>query len=246
LAIIRKAEKEYKEEQGGRLGPEELDYMETNLCLLEAVMPEYFKFWGKNDFQKIKWVELEKKFRVPSPVAGLDLVGRIDGAYLARPKELWSFESKTKSRIEEDDISQTLAFDLQNGVYQFALRHNHKIQPRGTLYNIIRRPGQKQGKKENLKQFGARVRAEIQKDQRHFFIRFEVAVPKADAERFESELKMVLTEFINWHKDLLPTYRNTTACIQKYGPCKFLPLCANGEMSIYRKREVMFPELARP
>lgn len=246
LKSIAKATKAYKEEQGGRLSIEEIQFQEINLVLLEVVLPEYFKFW-KSDFSKIKWLELEQKFSVPSPVAGLNLIGRIDGAFWTKTgKELWSFESKTKGRIEEDEISATLPLDFQNGVYTRALRIKHKVRPRGTLQNIIRRPGQKLKAGESLPEFRKRVKAEVLGNPRYYFLRMEVAVPQSDADDFEKELKIVCAEFLDWCDNRTNHRKNRTACIQRYGPCKFLPICGENQFSLFRRRDAMFPELARP
>jgi hypothetical protein len=242
LAQLESVRRKFLEEEGGsRLGVEGMENLETNCSILKAVLPEYFKFY-KKDFETQKWLELENKFKVPSPVPGIFLVGRIDGAFNQK-KELWLFESKTKGRIEEDSLIDTLAFDFQNNVYQYALRKKYNRTPDGVLYNIIRRPGQRVKKDESLKQFGERIGEEVQKDPSYYFIRFEVAIPRSELKRFESELTIVIQEFVSWWKGEIKTYRNTSACMQKFGPCRFLPKCANNDTGMYRKREVLFPEL---
>lgn len=242
LSVLEKVRQDFMKEEGSRLSAEGLENLELNTAVLEAILPEYFKFY-KGDFKEHKWVELEEKFCVPSPVPGVNLVGRIDGALRLKSKKLTLFESKTKGRIEEDSLLDTLAFDFQNNVYQYALRQKYKEQPEGVLYNIIRRPGQRLKKEESFDSFTKRIHEEIIKEPDYYFIRFEVAVPRTELKRFEVELKDVVTEFVKWWKGELPTYRNTSACMQKYGPCAFLPKCANGETGLYRNREVHFPEL---
>lgn len=241
LKTLTKVHREFLNEEGSRLSAEGMENLETNMAVLEAILPHYFKF-HKKDFTNMRWVELEKVFKVPSPVTGVNLVGRIDGAYNQK-KELWLFESKTKGRIEEENLTDTLAFDFQNNVYNYALRKKYARTPCGTLYNIIRRPGQRVKKDESLKSFSTRIEREIQRDPSYYFIRFEIAIPQSEFRRFESELGDVVNEFLKWFKKELPTYRNTSACIQKYGPCRFLPKCASGETGLYRIRKHMFPEL---
>jgi hypothetical protein len=243
LKSLKQAVKEYTSDMGGRLSVDEMQFLQLNIVLLECVLPEYFVFW-KKEWNHTKWAELEQKFEIPSPIPGVMCKGRIDGAFWIG-KDLWSFESKTKGQINEDDISQTLSFDFQNGYYQRALRIKYKVRPRGTLYNIIRRPAHKKSVKESLLQFKLRLRKEVKKDPKHFFIRFEVAVPKSDSDRFEKELQIIMQEFVDWHDKKIKGYRNTSACMQKWGPCRFLPICANNEFSLYRKRDNIFPELAR-
>ena len=233
--------KEFMQEDGGRLSPEGLENIHTNLSLLKVVMPAYFNY-HKDDFVSSKWMELEEKFCIPSPVEGINLIGRIDGVRMQK-KEVWLFESKTKSRIEEDSLTDSLAFDFQTNTYQYAVRHKYKVKPSGVLYNVIRRPGQRLKKDEGLASFAARVDEEIQKDPSYYFLRYEIQIPKSEFARFETELKYVVEEFVQWWKGDLAHYRNTSACKQQYGPCRFLPLCANNDTELYIKREELFPEL---
>lgn len=253
--LIDRARAEYLEERGGRLSGQESELMEMSMLLLEVVMPAYFRHYAK-DFTTMKWAELEQKFRVASPVSGVDLVGRIDGAFWIG-KELWQFESKTKSRIEEDDLSQKLTFDFQNNSYQYLLERKYKSRPQGVLYNIIRRPGQRKKVGEGMTAFQKRVAYEIAKDPAHFFVRFEVAMPASEQKRFSNELGIIVQEFYDWWRTEfrknemvarpLDTFRNTSACIQAYGACKYLPLCANNERGMYRERKgEIFAELKRP
>src|ERR1044071_3917275 len=241
LTVLEKVYKEFLKEEGERLSPEGMENLESNMAILQAILPHYFAFY-KKDFGVMKWIELEQKFSVPSPIPGVNLIGRIDGAYNER-KELWLFESKTKGRIEEDNLTDALAFDFQNNVYQYALNKKYQKHPAGVLYNIIRRPGQRLKKEENLRDFSKRIEEEVKKDPAYYFLRFEIAIPQSELKRFEKELTDVLQEFLKWCKGELATYRNTSACIQKFGPCRFLPKCANGEGGLYRMREVLFPEL---
>lgn len=241
LQVLSKVLKEFRKEEGQALSPEGLENLETNAAILEAVLPEYFKFY-KKEFGASMWLELEKVFNAPSPVNGVNLVGRIDGAFNRR-KELWLFESKTKGRIEEESLTDSLAFDFQTSLYQYVLRGKYGKVPSGVLYNIIRRPGQRLKKEENLKQFTARILEEIKAQPDYYFIRYEISAPQTEALRFEKELTTILKEFLSWWKGEIETYRNTSSCIQRYGPCRFLPLCASGDKTMYRKREHIFPEL---
>lgn len=240
---LEKARITYFEERGGRLSAEEEGYMESNLAMLEAVMPHYFTYY-KKDFLKVKWAELEKKFVIPSPVEGVHMTGRRDGAYWLG-KELWLRENKTKGRIEEDVLSDTLAFDFQNSFYIYALAQEYKVWPKGVLYDIIRRPGEKQKVGESLPAYSRRIEERVKKEPEFYFIRYEVSIPKTEHTRFVGELESIIREFKAWVEKELPTYRNTSSCIQRWGPCKFLPICANNELGLYRKRKELFPELAR-
>jgi hypothetical protein len=241
LSTLDSIYKEFMKEEGGRLSPEGLENLHTNSAILKAVMPSYF-IHNADDFKANNWLELEEKFSVPSPIPGVNLVGRIDGVHKQK-KEVWLFESKTKSRIEEDNLTDALSFDFQTNVYQYAVRHKYKVKPQGVLYNIIRRPGQKLKKDENLVSFSQRIEEEVKKDPSYYFLRYEISIPGTEFERFEGELKSVIEEFLKWWKGELAHYRNTSSCLQRFGPCRFLPKCANNDVGLYNQREHMFPEL---
>lgn len=233
--------KEFMKEDGARLSPEGLENIHTNMALLNSIMPHYFEF-HKDDFKAGNWMELEQKFKVPSSVPGIDLVGRIDGVRKQK-KEVWLFESKTKSRIEEDSLTDSLSFDFQTNVYQYAVQKKYNVHPTGVLYNVIRRPGQKLKKDETLTAFAQRVEEEIKKDPSYYFLRYEIQIPKSEFQRFEGELSSIIEEFVEWCQGNLAHYRNTSSCLQRYGPCRFLPLCANNDTGLYIRREELFPEL---
>lgn len=234
----------YLKERGGRVSAEEQNFIEENLGMLEVVLPRYFNYY-KKDFKKVKWAELEQMFRVPSPLEGVDIVGRIDGAFWLGKKELCLQENKTKSRIEEETLTDSLVFDPQVMTYIYALVKKYGVTPKHCLYNIIRRPGERQGKKENVHQFRKRVDERIRLEPEHYFVRYEISISKPDYNRFVESLRHKLKEFKMWLEEELPTYRNENACIQRFGPCKFLPLCANNERGLYRQRADLFPELVR-
>lgn len=240
---ISQAQALYVLERGGRLSAEEHELMEVTLALLEAVLPSYFEF-NKKDFKKVKWAELEKRFVCDSPVPGVQMTGRRDGAYWIG-KELWLRENKTKARIEEDVLADTLSFDFQNSFYIYSLVKDYKVWPKGVLYDIIRRPGERQKQGESLNQYKARVEERVRKEPQYYFLRYEVSIPKSEHERFVQELANIIKEFKDWTEGKLPTYRNTSSCIQRFGPCRYLPLCSNGEFPLYRKRKDLFPELVR-
>lgn len=240
---LERARTLYLQERNGRLSADEAGFMEMNLALLEVIMPSYFVH-HKKDFEKVRWAELEKRFVTPSPIPGINLTGRKDGAFWLG-KELWLRENKTKSRIEEDVLSDTLSFDFQTSLYLYSLWKDYQVWPKGVLYDIIRRPGEKRKAGESLLLFKNRVAARIKLEPEFYFIRYEISIPKSEYSRFVGELGQIVQEFKDWTDKKLATYRNTSSCLQRFGPCRFLPICAQGEYALYRKRTELFPELAR-
>src|SRR3990167_9241692 len=71
-------------DSGQRADQDFYDKLEYNSALLDAVLPHYFKYWNKEDFGKIKWVELEKEFKFPLDLGANNIVtirGKRDAMY---------------------------------------------------------------------------------------------------------------------------------------------------------------------
>jgi len=226
--------------RGQRAGAEDLEQLELNTAFLEAVLPSYFKFWAKEDFGQLQWVGLEKEFDIE--FAGFRLRGKMDGIY--RKGGLWVFETKTKGRIDEQNISELLSFDFQSDFYSLATEKLYKEPPVGIRYNIIRRPGQKLGKKETVVAFKERVRKEVLADPKHYFIRYRVDKSKEDMEVFKRELTQILKEYKEWQQGKIADFKNPTSCVDKYGTCRFLRICSSKNYAGFYKREHMFAELS--
>jgi hypothetical protein len=230
--------------RGMRAGPEDLQQLEVNAAKLEAVLPDYFKFWGKEDFETVQWVALEEEFAVD--FFGWLLKGKKDGLYRQKDKKLSILETKTKGRIEQDAIEELLAFDFQTDYYNVATELQYKEQATMARYNIIRNPGNKLGKDEKLSEFTERIRKEVKEDPTKYFMRYRINKPKKDLAEFKAELRLKLQDFVDWYAGKLPTYKNENACTSKFGPCRFLPICARGDYSHYYKRDRIFEELSGP
>lgn len=228
--------------RGGRADAEAVQQLEQNVALLEAVLPSYFKFWGAEDFQKVQWVALEQEFSLE--LFGVRIRGKIDGIFRNNVKALRMFETKTKGRIEEDQLVDLLAFDFQTDFYSLACQQLYGELPTGARYNIIRRPGEKLGKAESLKAYKERVTAKVMDDPKHYFVRFQINKAKKELELFKKELKMQIDEFVAWNEGKLPTYRNVTACMDRFGSCRFLKICSAQNYAGFFKRQNLFPELS--
>ena len=151
-------------------------------------------------------------------------------------------EHKTKGRIEEDMLIQTLAFDFQNLFYITAqtLEDNVKI-PR-VLYNIIRNPGLKQGKAESFKEYMTRIEDDVLSRPDFYYIRYEIPYSEQSKQRFKKQL---ITKLMEAHKFLngeLPLYRNEDACKMPF-KCPYLGACSSGTMAGYKIVDDLFPEL---
>lgn len=235
-------------ENGGRLGKEEMEQIEMNCALLDAVLPEYFKFWKDEDFKKINWIALEEEFNFPyKKISGVNITlrGKYDGLYKVG-KEIYLFETKTKGQIDERTLSELLAFDFQTDFYSLAIKQKYGKFPSGVRYNIIRRPANKPHKSgESLNNFSDRIREEVRKNPCHYFVRYKISKSISDLNFFEAELEKKIREFYLWNIGKLETYRNENSCIGRYGACRFLPICSQNNYKGFFKRKNLFSELKK-
>lgn len=222
-----------------------IENLEISLLIAEQTLPVYFDYWRKEDFTTIKWRALEQQFAIPYSVPdGRTTIirGKKDGVFGNPSIKL--FETKTKSMFNEDDLVDTLWFELQVNLYTWAMKKIYKQVPKGILYNIIRRAGLRRGATETLKSFAVRVGKDIAKRPEFYFVRMEIRVDANQMIKFEKELEAMVIDFMNWYDEKeKKTYKNTHACIDKYGRCQFLGLCSEGNFNLYTKRKTVFNEL---
>lgn len=249
VSYLEKVEQQWRKENP-RAGRSGLEVLESSLAFAEAVLPEYFKYW-KNDFSKFKWESLEGTFRLDytiqnGPYKGVTVPvrGKKDGQFSYKgQKGLWLFETKNKSRIDENSLLRILPFELQVQLYLWALMTESGRTPKGTLYNVIRRPGLRQGAKESLVQFARRCAEDVVKRPEWYFMRFEIAIGRSDIDEWLKEFDGLVSDFYAWAIGDLVTYKNTWSCENKYGTCECLSICSEGNYSNFEKRKTMFREL---
>lgn len=223
-----------------------LEYLELSLLIAEATLPLYFDYW-KKDMKEIAWKKVEQEFRMPYTLPDgrkTFLRGKMDGVFAQ--KNTWLFETKSKSRIEQEDILDMLPFELQVNIYLLVLRWMEQKLPAGVLYNIIRRIGLEKKEKETPVEFSKRCIDDIKKRPQFYFVRMRMPVTDQDLYRFEAEFQDMLTDFYDWFQGKAGHYKNPGSCIGKYGRCTYLSACAagqKGKMAGYVKRTVLFREL---
>lgn len=220
---------------------EELDF-----CLLvaEATLPEYFKYWWREDFKKLQWRQLEQEFKIPYVTKDgrkTFLRGKKDGVIGTEALKL--FETKTKSMISVNDLLDTLGFELQVNLYLLAIKRTYKQVPAGVKYNIIRRSGLQQKTSESKKDYALRVIEDIKKRPNHYFMRLDIKITKQEMLSFEAELESMIVDFMDWVDGKSGTYHNTSACLGKHGRCSYLPICSKKDFGQYKKRKTVFREL---
>jgi hypothetical protein len=234
---VKKADEEWRK-QNPRAGEKATEFMELSCGLVEEILPRYFKYW-KKDLFVMKWrTDLTEQFhRIPFQVSGhdeVDLNMRMDSAYEIEKgveKGLWLFETKTSSKIVEDDLIDTLPMGLQNGMYLKGLTHMFGVVPRGVLYNFIRRPGIYRRKEESIKDYAARCGEDVDKRPEFYFIRISIDHTVESAAETETQLQGAVLEYVKWRQGKRMHYKNTSACLGKYGRCAYLPICAHGDFS---------------
>jgi hypothetical protein len=252
-------EKLWKEQAGIRTQKSDVDF-ERVLGLAQALLPRYVERWAGDWTGKYKpsnptvapkkWLQLEGRFKVPFVLddgAQTYLQGMFDGVFEDKKGRLWLFETKTKSVIEREIIEDTLQFDIQVLLYLWALKQVYKRTPHGVLYNVIRRPGLRQGKQEKLNDFFERCRMDVEDPKRtdHYFIRWELEVEESEIDAFEHDyLRPILGQMRRWWDGSGPHFMNPDALMCKYGKADMYEPIVHGNFRSLKKRKVVFPELA--
>lgn len=218
---------------------------------LEALLEPYAIYWLE-EFQGVEWLSLEKEFGVPYTLDDgrvIYLRGKIDGVCRLK-KRRWLFETKTKSRIDEDPLVEHLPMDMQVNMYAHAEEKSSGEAPEGVIYNIVRRPQLKLGKTETLKAFRDRMRDDVRSRPDHYFVRLTGTFDPEDQMLWARDFKRILHAFARWYDELTSPetghYRNPFACITAWGACEYLRLCGRQDRVGLMRRETAFPELHEP
>lgn len=224
------------------------EQLATGYTMADVVLSHYFKRYFKAD-KKRQWVAMEQEFSNPYQVPGIGfndikvpLRGKIDGVYKIGTS-LWQLETKTKGTIDERQLMDKLAFDLQNFFYLLNSKLLYGVRPAGVLYNVVRRPGLRKNAKETTQQFMDRIDKDIADRPDWYFMRWEVAISKSDFDNWQEEFDRMLIRLVSTvhNKEY---FRNSTACNSNYGMCPYLGLCSRGDLAGLKTREKVFPELA--
>ncbi len=182
--------------------------------VVRAMFPLYQRRWEKDDTlrprEKQTVLLREQTFNVPYQLPSgrtVHLRGKWDGVDLLGPS-VWLREHKTKGEIDPEKLQRQLSFDLQTMLYLIALRHEYdrigwaaKGPIGGVVYNVVRRPRHRPGKKEGLADFLTRLRGLIEENPGHFFLRWRVDVAPVDVAAFRQQcLDPVLEQLCDWWK----------------------------------------------
>lgn len=235
------------------------------LALAEMMFPLCVKYWADDD-QEIDWVEQEQKFKTSYEFTDIDgkkrtiyLRGMRDGVF-REDGMLGVFETKTKSVVQENAIRDQLKADLQTLIYVTTSMIELGEMPKKVMYNVIRRTQMKRKQNESIATFIKRVKADIIKRPKHYFMRWNVDLLKSDITKFRREtLDPLLRIYCQWADSLKKIgaldgkpdkrfdspyhFRNCTALVGRYGRVDMFDLLTKNSTAGYWKRKSCFPEL---
>lgn len=239
-ALLGEIEREYLKEMPKDAKSREI--VEDGLLRIEPLMLAYFTHYV-NDFS-IPWVTVEGRFTCDL-APKIKITGTMDGGFHNQKGLFCVFESKFRSRIDAENIADVLALDLQLSFYTAAARaYGYKVGPR--RFNIVKKPAQRVKKGETKKAFSARVFAEIMENPRDYFFRFDSPISPREQQVSTYRLTGLCSTYLAWWKSLqarpqeptiLDHLANPGQCDGKYGPCEYLSLCAQGDLSLYVKTD---------
>ena len=243
-AIVAKVEKKtWKENKSCDAFKRQM--IEDSFMMAEATLPVYFDYW-KEDDTKFKFLQVEGQFEIPfTDYKGRSTVfrGKRDGAFQNKHKETWLLEHKTKSMFNEGDTALWLPLDMQSNLYIDTLAEELGVAVKGVLYNVIRRVGLRQGKKETSREYALRCVEDIKKRPEWYFVRIEAGFDKEDIEKWRKKFYPLVTEFGDWVHGETYHHYNHNQCLGKYGRCKFINVCVDDDYTGLVIRDNMFNEL---
>lgn len=133
------------------------------------------------------------------PESTIHLRGRIDEV-IDRNGELWLQENKTKSRIDIAVLQDTVPDNIQVMIYAVAASIKYGRPVAGFIYNVIRKPGQRQRQKESDEDFVTRIEADIAADKNYYFYRLEYRFKPGQINKWirESLVPLLYRVYIWW------------------------------------------------
>jgi hypothetical protein len=130
------------------------------------------------------------------------LRGRIDEV-IEINGELWLQENKTKSRIDLAVLQDTIPENIQVMFYAVAASIKYGRPVKGVIYNVIRKPGQRQRQKESDADFLKRIASEIEDQPSYYFYRLAYQFTPGAIEKWErEELIPLLYSLYIWWKSI--------------------------------------------
>lgn len=185
------------------------------LCRIALEQYRKYKEWEANK-PKYKYIAQEpvfkEEFTLPAtnfnpcpeisiniPRTKVTLRGRIDEV-IELNGELWLQENKTKSRIDISVLQDTIPENIQVMFYAVAASIKYGRPVRGVIYNVIRKPGQRQRQKESDEDFVKRIGSEIDEQPSYYFYRLSYTFPTGAIDKWirEELIPLLYNVYIWW------------------------------------------------
>ena len=206
-----------------------------------VLLPEYISNYFEED-SKLDWNLCEDDFSIPMDtcIGEVPFNGRYDGGFIRSGRQ-WLFETKFKARYNEGYIDG-LGLDLQVCSYMVSMRYN-KMDIAGALFNIVRKPGQRQTQKQTLADYRLKIKDDIAARPEHYFERIEIQLTNREMAEAELRLRYLVDEYCKWWLEAKSQIKlkdrdlmfNSSACDGKYGDCDYMPICTRGCTSEFKK-----------
>jgi hypothetical protein len=211
-----------------------------NKALATAMMLGYKEKYLKQDADtKILDTELDFECDIVNPVTGRKsrkyiLRGFIDKV-VQRCSGIWLHEYKTTSLLNDGYISRVW-HNLQEMIYVIAYERMTGNVVKGIIHDAIQKVKLKQGKKETVPEFTARLQDRYLTDN-SLFHREEILIDKTRKREVEQEIWQI-TQDIGKCKDY---YKNRSQCYG-FGECEFFKICNSKDNPLiiqnhYKERE---------
>lgn len=240
VGLIRKYERNYLQKNVVNSADQaELDEL---FMFAELLLERYFLL-HEDDFNH-KWLHVEKNFEVEvGKFLPYKIRGRWDGVFEESDGSISLIDHKCLSLIDEAGISDMLPCDMQVMVYLYAARQKFGRMPKQMIYNILRRPGFRQGKKTEL-EFRQHIILEMNKKLEYFFIRIPIRITEYELDDwFENQLYPILCGIQVWYDNDCKSYVTPGALITKYGRCAMFDAITKSDFSGLKRRQFPFEEL---
>jgi hypothetical protein len=149
--------------------------------------------------------------------------------------DLWLWEHKTAAFINESYISR-LWHDLQIMIYaiNYGLKTGHRVK--GIMYNVMQKVKLKQGVKETIEEFTARLTERYLTD-KDLFHREEILVDNLRLNEVKQEVWQITQDMGQCNN----FYKNRSQCYV-FGECEYFKICNSGDnpliiQNYYKERE---------
>lgn len=217
---------------------EEFDY--TMGCA-SVVLYHYFQRWHAAD-SKTKWLHLEEPFTVPfSPTPDFHLPvpinGTWDGIFENTAGEHWCMDTKTKSTINEENITDLFSSELQFNLYLWSYKQQTGKSLAGLRLNIVRKPGMTVTQKDgSLNAMLARLDEDIGNRPDFYFLRPFAQFTASETRVWaKTQLTPMMLDIVDWFEGRGRHYVNYAALIKNQVRSEFFDAIVHGDYSGLRK-----------